>query len=144
MAFLIKDELRTVATLEIINLITNNNDTIVNDVIAESIDLMSGYLYQYYNTELIFSKEGTERNLTLLKHLKAIVIFEVSIRRKCPISKYAEDAKNEALLWLEKVAEGKIKPPLPIREKDTDGDGVADTAATFLKLGGRKNYQNHF
>lgn len=144
MAFLVKDELKTVATLDIINLITKNDDTIVDDVISESIDVMSTYLHQYYDTENIFNKTGANRSLTVLKHLKSIVIFEVSIRRKCPISKYAEDAKNEALLWLEKVSEGKIKPALPVRNIDTDGDGNPDTPATFLKLGSRKNYPNHF
>jgi hypothetical protein len=143
MAFLTKAELSTVATQEIINLITNNNDTIVTNVIDESIDVISGYLFQYYDTNAIFSKEGNERNLTILKHLKAIVIFEVSLRRKCPISKFHEDAKNEALNWLEKVAAGKIKPPLPVRQVDNDGDGVSEPA-TFLKLGSRKNYKNHF
>lgn len=143
MAFLVKEELRTVATLELINLITSNNDTIVDTVISESIDVMSGYLFQYFDTAVIFSAAGEQRSLTVLKHLKAIVIFEVSLRRKCPISKHHEDAKNEALNWLEKVAAGKIKPPLPIRQVDTDGDGVPEPA-TFMKLGSRKNYRNHF
>jgi len=142
MAFLIKDELRTVATLEIINLITNNNDSIVDDVISESIDVMSGYLYQYYDVAAIFSTLGPERNLTILKHLKAIVIFEVSMRRKCPISKHQEDAKNEALTWLEKVSENKIKPPLPIRQVDTNSDGVPDSDIRFMKLGSNKTYKN--
>ena len=144
MAFLVKDELKTKATIDIIDLITSNNDSIVEDVISESIDVMSGYLYQYFDTDAIFSKLGPERNLTILKHLKGIVVFEVSIRRKCPISKYIEDAKNEALLWLEKVSEGKIKPPLPPKLTDTNGDGTPDTPATFIKLGSRKTYQNHF
>jgi Protein of unknown function (DUF1320) len=142
MAFLVKDELRTVATMEMVNLITSNNDSIVDDVISESIDVMSGYLYQYYDVANIFNKLGAERNLTILKHLKAIVIFEVSLRRRCPISKYIEDAKNEALNWLEKVSEGKIKPPLPAKQVDTDGDGQPDSDLKFMKLGSRPTYKN--
>lgn len=144
MPFLVKDELRTVATMEIINLITNNNDSIVSDVIDESIDVMCSYLHQYYDIAAIFSAQNADRNLTVLKHLKSIVIFEVSIRRKCPISKFHEDAKNEALLWLEKVSEGKIKPPLPLKLVDTDGDGEPDSPDTWLKLGSNKKYKNHF
>ncbi|MDV6170222.1 phage protein Gp36 family protein [Flavobacterium sp. DG1-102-2] len=144
MAFLEKEELRTVATMEIVNLITNNNDTIVTEVIDESIDVMSGYLFQYFDTDVIFSRTGDDRNKTVLKHLKNIVMFEVSIRRKCPISKYIEDGKNEALLWLEKVSEGKIKPPLPIRMTDSNGDGTPDTPATFMKTGSNKKYSNHW
>ena len=88
MAFLVKEELKTKATIEIINLITNNDDSIIEDVISESIDVISGYLYQYYDIAEIFSQLDRQRNLTILKHLKGIVIFEVSVRRKCPISKY--------------------------------------------------------
>ena len=46
--FLEKAELKTVATDEIINKIINNDDSIVTDIILESIDLMSSYLYQYF------------------------------------------------------------------------------------------------
>lgn len=144
MAFLEKEELRTVAPVELVSLITNNNDATVQNVIDETIDVISGYLYEYYDTEAIFSKTDDERNLTILKHLKAIVIFEISKIRRCPISSHTDDAKNEALNWLEKVSEGKIKPPLPGRPIDSDGDGVPDQTVPFMKLGSRKNYPNHF
>ncbi|AMA48978.1 phage protein Gp36 family protein [Flavobacterium covae] len=142
--FLAKEELKTVATEEIINKIINNDGTIVTNIIDESIDLMSGYLYQYYNTEAIFSAVDEARNLTVLKHLKGIVIHEIYTRRTKIFNEVAKTRYDEAMLWLEKVSEGKIKPPLPIRINDTDGDGTPDTPATFMKLGGRKNYTNHF
>jgi phage gp36-like protein len=142
--FLEKAELKTVATDEIINKIINGDDSIVNDIILESIDVASTYLYQYYNTENIFAKVGEERNLTVLKHLKGIVIYEIYIRRTKIVNEVAKSRYDEAMLWLEKVSEGKIKPPLPVRELDTDGNLIPDTPATFLKLGSRKTYQNHF
>ena len=64
--FLDKAELKTVATDEIINKIINNDDSIVTDIILESIDVVSTYLYQYFDTEAIFSKTGDERNNTTL------------------------------------------------------------------------------
>ena len=142
--FLEKTELKTVATDEIINKIINNDDSIVTDIVLESIDVVSTYLYQYFDTEVIFSKTGTERNLTVLKHLKGIVIYEIYIRRTKMLNEVAKSRYDEAMLWLEKVSEGKIKPPLPIRVIDTDGNGTPDTPATFMKLGSRKTYQNHF
>lgn len=141
--FLEKSELKTVATDEIINKIINNDDAIVTNIIEESIDLMSGYLFQYFDTEVIFSKTENDRNKTVLKHLKGIVIHEIYTRRTKAFNEVAKARYDEAMLWLEKVSEGKIKPPLPVRQVDTDGDGVADGAATFMKLGSRKNYQNH-
>jgi len=142
--FLEKPELKTVATDEIINKIINNDDSIVVDIILESIDVVSTYLYQYFDTEAIFSKTGDERNKTILKHLKGIVIYEIYTRRTKIMNEVAKSRYDEAMLWLEKVSEGKIKPPLPIRALDTDGDGTPDTPATFLKLGSNKKYQNHF
>lgn len=142
--FLDKSELKTVGVDEIINKIINNDDSIVTDIILESIDLMSTYLYEYYDTEVIFAKTGAERNLTVLKHLKGIVIHEIYSRRTKVINEVAKTRYDEAMLWLEKVSEGKIKPPLPAREVDTDGDGSPDSPATFMKLGSRKNYSNHF
>lgn len=142
--FLEKPELKTVATDEIINKIINNDDSIVTDIIDESIDVVATYLHQYYDTEVIFSKTGNDRNKTVLKHLKGIVIYEIYIRRTKIINEVAKSRYDEAMLWLEKVSEGKIKPPLPIRNIDTDEDGTADSPATFLKLGSNKKYQNHF
>lgn len=142
--FLEKSELKTVATDEIINKIINNDDSIVTDIILESIDVVSTYLYQYFDTETIFSKTGDARNKTILKHLKGIVIYEIYTRRTKIMNEVAKSRYDEAMLWLEKVSEGKIKPPLPIRDLDTDGDGTPDTPATFLKLGSNKKYTNHF
>jgi phage gp36-like protein len=142
--FLEKSELKTVATDEIINKIINNDDSIVVDIILESIDVVSTYLYQYFDTEAIFSKTGNLRNKTILKHLKGIVIYEIYTRRTKIMNEVAKSRYDEAMLWLEKVSEGKIKPPLPIRAVDSDGDGTPDTPATFLKLGSNKKYTNHF
>lgn len=142
--FLEKAELKTVGTDEIINKIINNDDSIVTDIILESIDLVSTYLYQYFDTEVIFAKAGDERSKTILKHLKGIVIHEIYTRRTKTTNEVAKEKYDEAMLWLEKVSEGKIKPPLPVRIVDSDGDGTPDKPATFLKLGSRKNYSNHF
>ena len=81
MAFLIKDELKTVSTLEIIDIITNNDDDIVEEIIDECIDVMKTYLGAYYDMDEAFAKEGDDRNKTLLKYLKALVIYEIPKRR---------------------------------------------------------------
>ena len=55
MAFLTKEELKTVSTTELINKLTANDDSIINDIIDESISLMRGYLSKYYDVDAIFS-----------------------------------------------------------------------------------------
>ncbi|MDX6187977.1 phage protein Gp36 family protein [Flavobacterium sp. Fl-318] len=140
--FLEKTELKTVGLEEIINKIINNDDTIVEEIIAESIDVMSGYLFQYFDTEAIFSVTKGDRNLTVLKHLKGIVLFEIYSRRAKQLNELAKLRYDEAMLWLEKVSKGTIKPNLPLKLIDTDGDGTPDSEVPFMKLGSRKNYQN--
>lgn len=142
--FLEKSELKTVGVEEIINKIINNDDTIVEDIIAESIDVMKGYLFQYFDTDAIFNATSSDRNLTVIKHLKGIVIFEVYTRRTKQLNEVAKLRYEESMLWLEKVSQGKIKPDLPPKTIDTDGDGTPDSPSTFMKLGSRKTYQNHF
>lgn len=140
--FLEKAELKTVGVDEIINRIINDDDTIVVDIIAESIDTMKGYLFQYFDTDAIFNASGENRNLTVVKHLKGIVLFEIYTRRTKQLNEVAKLRYDEAMLWLEKVSTGKIKPDLPPKLLDTNGDGTPDSPSTFMKLGSRKNYQN--
>jgi hypothetical protein len=140
--FLEQSELKTVAVDEVVNRIINNDATIVEAIIAESIDLMKSYLFQYFDTAAVFGATGTARNLTILRHLKGIVIFEIYSRRTKTINELAKLRYDEAMLWLEKVSAGKIKPDLPPKLVDTDGDGVADGEVPFMKLGSRKTYPN--
>ena len=138
--FLSKDELKTVALTEVINIITESDDTIVAQIIAESIDLMKSYLHNYYNINAIFDAAGNDRSLIVLKYLKDIVIHEIYIRRTHEYNEAAKIRYDEALLWLEKVAKGEINPPLPQGE-DTDGDGKSDTDTSYLNLGSRPKYK---
>lgn len=138
MAFLDPTELKTVAPQEVLNLITGQDDSIAATIISESIDLMKSYLYGAFDTEAIFSKTGAERSLIVLKFLKDIVIHEIYIRRSRSANEVTQARYNEALLWLEKVAEGKITPALPLKAKGMPPGG------TFLKLGANANYPNKF
>ena len=140
--FLEKSELKTVGLEEIINRIISSDDTIVEEIIAESIDVMSGYLFQYFDTTAIFEASGENRNLTIVKHLKGIVLFEIYTRRTKQLNEVAKMRYDEAMLWLEKVSKGTIQPNLPPKLTDTNGDGTPDSEVPFMKLGSRKNYPN--
>lgn len=142
--FLNTSELNSVAIPEVVDMITGSNDTIVNTIITESIEVMSSYLYKYYNTDAIFSATGNERAHIILKYLKDIVIHEVYIIRSKRMNEVAKMRYDEAMLWLEKMAKGEIEANLPKREVDTNGDGIPDSENTFMKLGGRKTYKNHW
>ncbi|ADX66846.1 phage protein Gp36 family protein [Weeksella virosa] len=140
MAFLTQTELITVAPLEIVKLINNDDENITDEIITESIDIMKSYLFKYYDTKKIFEAESDARSKVILKYLKDIVIHEIYKRRS---SRYNETAKadyDEAMLWLDKVAKGSIDVDLPTNNEDEDNQN----ASSFMRTGGRKSYRNHW
>lgn len=104
--FLQKDELKTVAQVAIIDKITNLDDGIIEDIIDESISLMSGYLSRHYNYALIFSQIGAARHKAVLKRLKDIVIYEIYERHTREQNAVAARRYNEAMKWLEELNTG--------------------------------------
>lgn len=143
MPFLTKEDLKTVVTIDLINLITNNDDDTVDQIIKEDISTMKTYLGSYYDMDEVFSKTGNDRNLTVVKYLKAIIAHDLPKRRKKPVSKDADVDYAEAMNWLEKIASGEWKADLPRKKKDLDGDGIPDEVP-FMKLGSRKSYRNNW
>lgn len=137
-------ELKTVSTIAVVNLITNNQDETVNELIEENIDLMKSYLFKYYDTEAVFSAAGDARAKIVLKHLKTLVIFDLYQIRQKDITPELEMKWDRAMEWLNKISKGDIEADLPRRKVDTDGDGSPDSSSTFMKLGSRKNYKNHW
>ena len=139
MSFLSKTELKTVASLEIVDTITGADDSIVNAIINESISVMKSYLSLYYDAEAIFTVSGTARNLTVLKHLKAIVIYEVFIRLTRDMNEVAKARYDEAMMWLEKLNTGEFTdnslPPLPGEETSPD---------QCARYGGNQKYNSSF
>jgi phage gp36-like protein len=144
MAFLTQSELKTKKTVEIINLITNSDESTVNDIISEKIDMMKSYLFKYYNVDSIFSAAGTARSKVVLMHLKSLVIVDIYEIRDRSYTEATKIKYEEAMRWLEKMAAGSIEANLPLKQIDTDGDGTADSNQTFLKTGSNKKYRNHF
>ena len=138
MAFLVKEELKTVSDINIVNKITNLDDEIVTDIIDESIDLMKSYLSRYYDADAIFEKEGNERKKSVLKKLKDIVIYEIYNRNKWGVDSSTEKSYAEAMNWLEKLNTGEFGDgTLPT--KPTPGDDIDGTSGD-TRFGGNKQY----
>jgi len=139
--FLTKEELHTVAPLDFVNILQGTDETVINDIIAESISVFCTYLGSYYDVKTIFSAKGGDRNKTILKHLKKLVLFELKERRK----PHGDDKDyQEVMKWLEDIASGKMKADLPAKMEDKDGDGTPDDPVPFMKLKSRKTYRNHW
>ena len=125
MAFLTKAELKTVGDLNLIGILTDLDDTIITDIIDESIDKMKGYLSRYYDIDTIFNAEGTARKKSIVKRLKDIVIYEIYERHTRDTNAVAARRYAETIDWLEKSYTGELGdrtlPEKPTEITDTEG-----------------------
>lgn len=141
MAFLEKEELKTVADINLVDKITNLDDDIVTQIIEESIDLMKGYLSRYYDADAIFLQEGELRKKSIVKKLKDIVIYAIYSRLKTGNNPQTEQAYSEAMSWLEKINTGEQGDgTLPTKPKEEPITG--ETGDT--RFGGNKRYSSAY
>lgn len=139
MAFIVKDELRTVGVPAVVDKAINSTDAIVNDIIDETEDVMRSYLSGRFDVDVIFSATAGNRNGVILKHFKKIVIDEIYKRKTSGVNEVTQMGYDEAMTWLEGVANGKI-PAADLPPKDAtpvEGDG-------FIKYGGNTRYDSNF
>lgn len=141
MAFLTYDELTSVAPADFLQILKGADEQFVDTLINEAVALIKTNIGAYYDADLVFSQVDTERDGTVLMYLKDIVYYKMLKRRK-PGAALNEDEYNEAMKWLEDISSGKRRANLPTIKIDTDGDGIPDSDTPFMKLGGRKSYQN--
>lgn len=143
MAFLIKSELKTVGQISLIDKIVNEDNTIVDDIINESIALMSSHLSRHYDIVNIFNKTGANRHKQVVKYLKDIVIYEIYDRRSLDQSAGMIRKYQEAMNWLEKLNTGEFgDKTLPVVESTLNDSGVLSEGNT--RFGGNKKYANGY
>ena len=137
--FLTEADLTTHIVNEVKEYLTSDSKAKFSLIVRESIALVEGYLAHKYDTELIFSQKGRNRNLLILKILKAIVSYELyaSLGRDRP-NEIISTRHEEALRWLEKVNTGEFKDSLPLKSIEEQ------TTPSYLNLGSNKNYRSSF
>lgn len=140
MAFLTKEELKTVSDINIVNKITALDDDIVNDIIDESIALMTSYLSRFYDATSIFAKENNERNKHIIKKLKDIVIYEVYERHSREPNAVAERRYNIAMRWLEKINTGEQGDGTLPTKPDEPGENENNGSTGDSRYGGGRKY----
>ena len=134
--FLTKAELKSAAVPEVVDKAINQDNTIVDIIINESIAEMISYLNGRFNTDAIFAAEDTERNQVVLKHLKKIVVDEIYRRKTGEMNETTGKGYDEAMYWLKEVARGTIPAgDLPPKESTESGDG-------FIKFGGNTRFNS--
>ncbi|CAM1341748.1 MULTISPECIES: phage protein Gp36 family protein [Tenacibaculum] len=139
MAYLTKEELKTHAKQSEITAIIEGDETIALACIDIAIEFATSKLLKQYDTDLIFSKTGTDRNPLLLKIVKDIAIWEL-IGLGNPSIDY-DDKKfryQQAVDWLEAVYGG-MKTTLD-KIQVTEEEEVKTTSFTYHSNPKRQNH----
>ncbi|MCY4418889.1 MAG: DUF1320 family protein [Cytophagales bacterium] len=109
--YLHKEELKTVAPLNLVDALSETEDSLVDALIAENIDLMKSYLQGRYDVEELFSKTGDSRDRILLKYLKDMVIHDLHMRYvRAKPQEALRQRYEDALSWLHNISRGYIQP----------------------------------
>lgn len=85
---------------------------------------MESYLRDRYNTGQIFAQTGTERNPLIVMYMIDIALYHLfSNITPRNIPQIRIDRYDAAIRWLDKVAQGRINPNLPLNNNE-GGDPV--------------------
>lgn len=118
--FIAKDELKTHMSIDNIDVITGNDDTIVESAIDSAVSEAKGYLNDF-DIDAIFSATGASRNTLLLTFIKDIAVWHFMT-----LSNYQADVEfrktryERAIAWLKSVMKGDVVPDLPKRVTSDD------------------------
>lgn len=138
--FITKAEFKTIIIPEILERLTNKDDSVLVDIITESIEEMKGFLQGANYNLAAFNATGNSRNKVLLKHLKRICSYELLKRKDHPVDQDTQNAYDETMTWLEKVAVGKM-PVHGLAKNTTPGN---QSGADFIEFGSNPKYTSNF
>lgn len=141
--FTSKEELITVMPLSLADALTSCEDHIIEQIIRESIAVMTSYLSTYYDTDAIFSATGLERNLTVLKYLKDIIVYELyRSHTHDSANEVATERYSSAMQWLRDLNTGTLSDnSLPLRPEPDNQDPATSGNVRF---GGGTHYPSRY
>ncbi|MEM7372810.1 MAG: phage protein Gp36 family protein [Bacteroidota bacterium] len=131
MAYLVLDDYKSDIKASNLDAMVNSDVSVRTTAEDEAESMIKTYLNQLYDTATIFAQTGTDRHPHLMSIMKAIVLHKLHGRLpKRMMPDNIQASYNEAVIWLEKVNDGKISLELP---RKTDSD---DKTITRFRYGG--------
>lgn len=95
---------------EVINVISRDDDTVLQDAINAAESEAKGYLSRY-NIDELFEASGSDRDPILLMFLKDMAIWHFIVVANPSVDiEYRRDRYNDAKDWLVKIQTGKVSP----------------------------------
>ena len=123
MAFINKSDLTRLILEEELNEITRNDSAIVDNAISTAIAEVKSHLFDWYDTDIIFSKTGDQRDPLLVQFTVDIAIYNIIAILQAGQNIDDREARyKRALSWLKAASKpldskDRIHPDLPKREK---------------------------
>jgi phage gp36-like protein len=99
----------------------SGNPTVLDDAVANAESEIRTYLFQHYDTDVIFSQTGTSRHAYLLRVVINITMY--LLHKRLPSAVVPEHIQNDyesSIDWLNRVASGKIAVDLPKKLEPDD------------------------
>lgn len=139
MSFISIAEMKDYLYEENVDVITRNDDTIVESAIDTAVSEAKGYLANYDKTA-IFAQTGTGRNALLLTMCKDLAAFHIIKLSAAGVNyEYRKQVYDRAVQWFKDVQRGNIVPDLP---SPVTTEGVAYT--NQIRYGSNPKKQQHF
>lgn len=121
MAFLTIPELKTHLYNENVEVISRQDDTIVQAAIDAAISEAKGYL-PAYDIAATFNASGKNRNALLLTFVKDIATWHFLVLCNAGVElQLRQDRYERAIAWLKAVQKGDISADLPAKPGSGDG-----------------------
>lgn len=117
--FVTEEELRSVAYSYQLELIVENDVTILHMAINAAVEEARGYLSARYNADAAFAATGDDRNPLLLEIVKDIALwYIIRLSNVDILYQPVKERYDRAVQWLDRVASGRITPNLPAATDD--------------------------
>lgn len=121
-AFITKEDYDSTLHAEILDALTRNDETIIEQCENDAIAEMKGYLSARYDVDAIFAKTGNDRNALVLMYAKDIAVYHMfCVHNPYKMSGVRKDRYERAMEWLKGVAQGNLQiadaPLLPSDER---------------------------
>lgn len=135
--FLNDDDYLSVIDSHTLNVITEDDEQIRESAEKRAIELISSYLRNRYDVDVIFAKTGDERNIAVVSWVVDIALYNLHSRLPGRMAGELRKERYDCVMQeLEGIAKGKTMPDLPLINADDSGNPV--------KWGSQQQYNNRW